>query len=217
MPAATIDLCTIADVKTELEISSDTTRDDTIQAVITGVSRAIHRMVEREFKTEATGATTRRFELRVGSLTLDLNPYDLNSANGLTVTLHPETSAPLALSITTDFQLQPTTKTTTYQSIRISGKTSNLFTSDTARNFGYTLVDVASAAWGFASVPEDVKRAAIITACANLDRRLDAFSLAANDLVDMEAGVQPARQPAFSIPMAALVLLNPYRRQVGAF
>jgi len=213
---ATIDLCTLTDVKTELEISGDTSRDTVIEAVITGVSRAIHRMVEREFKTEAVGSTTRRFELRVGSLYLDLNPYDLSSATALTVTLHPETASPTTLTATTDFQLQPTTRTTTYQAIRISAQES-LFNSDTARNFGYSLVDVTSASWGFASVPEDVKRAAVIAVAANLDRRLDAYALAANELVDIDAGIQPQRLPAYSIPMASMVLLNPYRRQVGAF
>jgi hypothetical protein len=212
---ATIDLCTLADVKTELEISSDTSRDSVIESVITGASRAIHRLTEREFKTEAVGSTTRRFELR--SLYLDLNPYDISSTSALTVSLHPETATPVSLTATTDFQLQPTTRTTTYQAIRISAETSNLFNSDTARNFGYSLVDVTSASWGFTVVPEDVKRAAVIAVCANLDRRLDAYALAANELVDIEAGIQPQRQPAFSIPMASMVLLNPYRRQVGAF
>jgi len=215
--AATIDLCTVTDVKTELEVSSDTTRDAVIQAVITGVSRAIHNMVEREFKTETTGSTTRRFELRVGSLVLNLNPYDLHSTTNLTVALHPETTSPITLTITRDYQLQPTQPRDTFQSIRISSQTSNLFTSDTARNFGYTLVDVTSASWGFAKVPEDVRRAAIIATAANLDRRMDAYALVANELVDVDAGIQPARQPAFSIPMSSMVLLNPYRRQVGAF
>lgn len=214
---AAIDLCSVTDVKTELEISADTSRDDVIQSVITGVSRAIHQMMEREFRTETTGATTRRFELRNGSLYLDLNPYDINSATSLSISLHPETANPLALTITTDYQLQPTTKTTTYQAIRISNQVSNLYNSDTARYFGYALVDVTSPHWGFATVPDDVKRAAVIAVAANLDRRLDAYALAANELVDIETGVQPQRMPAYSIPMSSMILLNPYRRQVGAF
>lgn len=217
MTPSTIDLCTIADVKTELEISSDTSRDSVIQTVITGVSRAIHEMVEREFKTESSGETTRRFEVRNGSYVVDLNPYDLRSASGLTITLHPESSTPYTLTATTEYRLVPTQPKWTYEAVHVSPQVAQMHTGETTRRFGVTLVDVTSSSWGFASVPEDVKRAAIISVAANLDRRLDAFGLAANDLVDMDAGVQPVRQMAFSIPMAALVLLNPYRRSAGAF
>lgn len=215
--ATGIDLCTVADVKNELEISADTTRDDTIQTVISGVSRAIHQMIEREFKTETTGSTTRRFEVRSGGTLVDLAPYDLHSASGLTVTLHPEASTPVTLAATSEYRLVPTQPKWTYQAIHISPQVAQLHVSETARRFGVSLVDVTSASWGFASVPADVKRAAIISVAANLDRRLDAYALAANDLVDMDAGVQPVRQMAFSIPMAALVLLNPYRRSAGVF
>lgn len=217
MTPATIDLCTVADVKTELEISSDTSRDSVIQTVITGVSRAIHEMIEREFKTETTGETTRRFEVRTGNYLVDLNPYDLNSASGLTVTLHPESTNPYTLTATSEYRLVPTQPKYTYQAIHVSPQVAQLHTGETTRRFGVSLVDVTSSSWGFASVPADVKRAAIVSVAANLDRRLDAFGLVANELVDMEGGVQPVRQMAFSIPMAALVLLNPYRRQVGAF
>jgi hypothetical protein len=218
MAAATIDLCTVADVKTELEISSDTSRDTVIQSIVTGVSRAIHTMTEREFRAESSGSVTRRFEVRDGGYVVDLNPYDLNSASGLTVTLHPESSTPYTLTVSTEYLLQPTQKRWTFESIRITPQVAQMHVGETPRRFGMTLVDVTSSSWGFASVPDDVKRAAIISVAANLDRRLDAYSFAAgNDLVDMEAGVQPVRQMAFSIPMAAMVLLNPYRRQVGAF
>jgi hypothetical protein len=175
-------------------------------------------MTEREFRAESSGSVTRRFEVRDGGYVVDLNPYDLNSANGLTVTLHPESSTPYTLTVSTEYLLQPTQKRWTFESIRITPQVAQMHVGETPRRFGMTLVDVTSSSWGFASVPDDVKRAAIISVAANLDRRLDAYSFAAgNDLVDMEAGVQPVRQMAFSIPMAAMVLLNPYRRQVGAF
>lgn len=213
---AAIDLCTTTDVKTELEIGSDTSRDTLIGTVITGVSRAIHSMCEREFKTETSGSTTRRFEVADGNYFVDLAPYDLNSDTGLTVTIHP-TGTPYALTANTEYLLEPQGKVWTYEGIRISPWVAQMHVGETPRRFGVTLVDVTSAAWGFASVPEDVKRAAILSVAANIDRRLDAYGLAANDLVDMDAGIRPARQPAFSIPMAALVLLNPYRRNTGAF
>lgn len=213
---AAIDLCTTSDVKTELEIGSDTSRDTMIASVVTGVSRAIHSLCEREFRTESVGSTTRRFEVSDGNYFIDLAPFDLNASSGLTVTIHP-TGTSYTLTANTEYLLEPANKTWTYQGIRVSPWVAQMHVGETPRRFGITLVDVTSSSWGFASVPEDVKRAAIISVCANIDRRLDAYSLAANDLVDMDAGIRPARQPAFSIPMAALVLLNPYRRNTGAF
>lgn len=215
---AAVDLCTVADVKTELEISSDTSRDTVIQAVITGVSRAIHQMTEREFVCEVSQAQQvhRYFRLEVGSLVVDLNPYDLHDTSSVGVVIHPDEPEEYELAAS-EFVAEPFGTRWTYENVRISSEVSNLFNSEFTRNFGYTKVEVNARHWGFSSVPEDVKRAAIIATCANLDRRLDAYAITANELVDMDAGVQPARQPAFSIPMASLVLLNPYRRQVGAF
>lgn len=215
---AAVDLCTVADVKTELEISSDTSRDTVIQAVITGVSRAIHEMCQREFVCEVSQAqnVVRKFRLDGGSYLLDLNPYDLHDYTTLGVTIHADEPEEYELQ-DGEFTWEPYGTRWTYELIRFSSDLTSLHNSTFTRNFGFTKVNVSSRHWGFASVPEDVKRAAIVATCANLDRRLDAYALAANDLVDMDAGVQPARQPAFSIPMAALVLLNPYRRQVGAF
>lgn len=215
---AAVDLCTVADVKTELEISSDTSRDTVIQAVLTGVSRAIHEMCQREFVCEVSQAQQvhRYFRLEPGSLVVDLNPYDVHDTSTLGVVIHPDEAEEYELA-ETEYVAEPYGTRWTYESIRISSQVTNLFNSEFTRNFGYTKIGVNSRHWGFSSVPEDVKRAAIIATCANLDRRLDAYALAANDLVDMDAGIQPARQPAFSIPMAALVLLNPYRRQVGVF
>ena len=215
---AAVDLCTVADVKTELEISSDTTRDTVIQAVITGVSRAIHEMCQREFVCEVSQAQQvhRYFRLEPGSLLVDLNPYDLHDTTTLGVVIHPDEPEEYELAAG-EFVAEPYGTRWTYETIRISADVSNLFNSDFTRNFGYTKVEVNARHWGFASVPEDVKRAAIIATCANLDRRLDAYALAANDLVDIDSGIQPARQPAFSIPMASLVLLNPYRRVIGAY
>lgn len=215
---AAVDLCTVADVKTELEISSDTTRDTVIQAVLTGVSRAIHEMCQREFVCEVSQAQQvhRLFRLEPGSLLLDLNPWDIHDTTTLGVVIHPDESEEYELAAG-EFVAEPIGTRWTYETIRISADVSNLFNSDFTRNFGYTKVEVNSRHWGFSSVPEDVKRAAIIATCANLDRRLDAYALAANDLVDMDSGIQPSRQPAFSIPMASLVLLNPYRRVVGAY
>jgi hypothetical protein len=219
MTAAAIDLCTVADVKQELEITSDTSRDVVIQSVITGVSRAITTMCEREFRCEVSLATavTRTFEIRHAAYVLDLNPYDLHDTTSMVVKIHPNTPDEFTVAAS-DLVAEPVGSRWTYERIRFSSLVTQLHESEFTRNFGYTIASVASQHWGFDTVPEDVKRAAIVSTAANLDRRLDAYSFAAgNDLVDMDAGVQPARQMAFSIPMAAMILLNPYRRHVGAF
>jgi hypothetical protein len=221
MSASLIDLCTVADVKQELEITGDTSRDAVIQSVITGVSRAIHTMTEREFRCdehpENDGTITRQFRMHATSYLVDLTPYDLYETTDTTITLYPGQPEELALANTL-WVAEPIGARWTYQTLRISNDVTNLHNSEFTRDFGYTVIAVTSPNWGFERIPDDVKRAAIVSVAANLDRRLDAYSFApANELVDMDAGVQPPRQMAFSIPMSALVMLNPYRRQVGAF
>jgi hypothetical protein len=216
-----VDLCTVDDVKQELEITSDTSRDDVIASIITGVSRTIQTMTERQFRCqyqpEPGGTVDYSFSVRPGSFLVDLAPYDLHSTVATTITIHPNQPEEFVLS-DTHWVAEPIGAYWSFMSVRISNDVTNLHNSEFTRDFGYTIVRIASPSWGFASIPEDVKRAAIISVAANLDRRLDAYSFAAgNELVDMDAGVQPARQMAFSIPMAAMVLLNPYRRNVGAF
>jgi hypothetical protein len=213
---ATIDLCSLSDVRAELELpAADTTRDTLIGTIITGVSRALHTYAQREFKTETSGSTTRRFMVPNLAYSVDLAPYDLRSVTS--VVIHPETSTSTTLTATTEYQLHPITLVDTYQTIRVSPWVASMHVGDTPRRFGYTLVDVTSTTWGFASVPDDVKRAAIIATAANLDRRLDAYDTGAGDLVVTDLGLQPARTPTFFIPTAALALVGPYRRNAGAF
>jgi hypothetical protein len=218
MAAATIDLVTVAEVRAELELpASDTTRDALAQAIITAISRAIHTYTQREFRTTTSGSTTRRFMVPYTSRVIDLNPYDLNSASGLVVVLNPdEASGGTTLTASTQYRLNPVNLTDTYTSITVSGDVSSLHTGQDARRYGYSIAAVTSAAWGFSSVPTDVKRAAIIAIAANMDRRLDGFG-GVQDLVESDIGLQPLRAPSFALPTATIALLAPYRRTVGAF
>lgn len=221
MPA-TIDLVTLADVRGELELPvADTSRDTLIGVVITAVSRAIHTYCQREFKTEAAGATaTRKFRIPVGSHLLDLNPYDVHSTASLGVTINVEDAdGGTELEQGTDYMAMPygTTNTGgTYTSIQISRDVGQLHAGQDARRFGFTPVTVHSQHWGFLTVPEDVKRAAILAVAANMDRRLDAFA-GTQDLVETDLGIQPLRAASFALPTASLAMLGPYRRTVGAF
>lgn len=223
MAAATIDLVTVAEVRAELELpASDTTRDALAQAVITAISRAIHTYTQREFRTEATnsgGGTTRKFRIPVGSHVLDLNPYEVHDTSSLGITINNEDAGGgTELTQGTQYVAMPygTTNGGTYGSVQISTDVSSLHTGQYARRYGFTPCTVHSQHWGFSTVPEDVKRAAIIAVAANMDRRLDGFG-GVQDLVESDIGLQPLRAPSFALPTASIALLAPYRRTVGAF
>ena len=213
-----LDLVTLTDVRRELEMPvSDSSRDDLAQTIITQISRAIMTYCQREFRSAATGSTARRFRIPVGQYLLDLNPYDINSASGLTVVINPDDGdGGTTLTANTDYRLNPINPDDTYTSVTISTDVGQMHAGQDARRFGYTIAAVTSSAWGFASVPDDVRRAAIVAVTANMDRRLDAFA-ATQDLVEGDIGLQPLRAASFALPTASMALLAPYRRTVGAF
>lgn len=217
-----IDLITLADVRTELELpAADTSRDALIGVIITAISRAMHTYCQREFVTEAPSATaTRKFRIPVGQRVLDLNPYEVHNTSSLGVTINVEDAdGGTQLEQGTDYIAMPygTTNTGgTYTSIQISTDVAELHAGQDARRFGFTPVTVHSQHWGFETVPEDVKRAAIVAVTANMDRRLDAFA-ATQDLIEGDIGLQPLRAASFALPTASMALLAPYRRTVGAF
>ena len=206
------DLCTLADVRQALELpASDTTRDNLIQSLITDLSRAIMREYDREF-APVTAAATRRFQVPAGSLFLDLAPYDLRTVSSLTI--NPEASGGTALTAITDWQLMPVTSPQgPYQGLRFSNRLTSLHVSQTAQDYGYTLVDIAGA-WGFGSVPPDVKRACVIAVQSALRRDLTELAIAGIEEAQMIAPEGPATH---AIPAASRRLLAPYRRTAGAF
>jgi len=213
-----LDLVALADVRGELEMPvGDTSRDALAQVVITQISRAITTYCQREFRTATTGTTARRFRVPTGTHLVDLNPYDIHDADGLTLTINPDDdSGGTTLTVNRDYRLNPTNPTDTFTSITISRDVAQLHTGQDARRFGYTIAVVESDEWGFAAVPDDVRRAAIIAVAANMDRRLDGFG-GVQDLVDTDMGLQPLRAPSFALPTASIAMLAPYRRNVGAF
>lgn len=201
------DLCSLSDVRSFLELpASDTGRDSLISSTITPISDAITRYCQREFIP--TASATRRFRLGVGSLQVDLNPYDLRSASS--VTLHPETASPLTLAADTQYQLHPiTSPLAVYTSIRLAGNIANLFQSDSGRYFGYAQIAVAGS-WGFASVPEDVKRATVIAVASAIRKDVPALDL--NDVLSEPRQLAPDRPINYALPAASLRMLGPFRR-----
>jgi hypothetical protein len=211
MAAAAWDLCTLANVREALELpTADTTRDNLIQSLISDLSRAIIREYDREFAPAATA--TRRFQVPVGSLYLDLAPYDLRTVTSLT--MNPETSGGTALTAVTDYQLMPVViQQGTYQGVRFSNRITSLHTSQTAQDYGYTLVDI-NGAWGFASVPDDVKRACVIAVQSGLRRDLTELAIAG---IDEPQSISPEGPATHAIPAASRRLLAPFRRTAGAY
>lgn len=206
------DLCTLSDVRQALELpASDTTRDTLIQSLITDLSRAIMREYDREF-APVTASATRRFQVPAGSLYLDLTPYDLRTVS--TLTINPEANPGSTLTAVTDFQLMPvTSQQGPYQGIRFSNRLTSLHVSQTAQDYGYTLVDITGA-WGFGAVPDDVKRACVIAVQSALRRDLTELAIAGIEEAQMIAPEGPATH---AIPGASRRLLAPYRRTAGAF
>lgn len=198
------DLCTLADVKQALE-TTESSRDALINTLITQASDAIIDETSREF-APATASATRRF--RVDTLNVSLEPYDLRTAT--TVTLHPESSSPQVLAAATDYQLLPIGALSgTFMSLELSAYLASLYSSETVSRFGYALLDIAGA-WGFTAVPENVKRAAVLTVSSWLRRDVMSFALSAD--VEIGRSLAPSLPSGFAIPADALKLLEPFYR-----
>lgn len=202
-------LCTISDVHLAMELPvTDTSLDNVIAEYIDEVSELIIKMTRREFAPVST-ATTRRFKVSPRGR-IDLNPYDLQSATQ--VMLHPEQSMQIISS--SDYQLAPLVSNEgVYTAMRISPWIP--IVSLVYLKFGYALCDITGT-WGFANVPEPVKRAAVIavrTWC-----RKDAKAMAGSIGGQYYSGQElPAELPStYALPAASRKLLIPYVRTIGA-
>lgn len=206
------DLCSLSDVRLALEMpAADTSRDSLISSLITIYSKAICSEVNREFApTSGTVGTptTRRFRVELGQYRIDLEPYDLQTLSS--VVLHPESVASVTLTVTDQFQLQPVTKPDgVWTSLQFSNLLTSMFTSQTAVRYGYCLVDV-SGVWGFASVPDPVKQACVLTVTSAMRRDVSAFGMDVQEAVELAT----ERSSNYGIPPAARRMLNSYRRHV---
>lgn len=199
------DLCALSDVRAALEIpNSDTSRDTLIQTLITAASDAIMAETDREFAPVTNGAT-RRFQS--STFRLSLAPYDLQIAT--TVTLHPESTSPVTLVASQDYQLDPTTsRWGTYTAMQFSAYLASLPSSRTPFAFGYALVDITGN-WGFPTIPTEVARACIITVAAWM--RKDVATLVGPEM-DLAGGIAPPFPPTMEVPNAARALLTPFYR-----
>lgn len=202
-------LCSLADVRTSLELGpSETTRDELILSLIPVASDMINTYCEREFAPVTVGAT-RRFKIDTRSPLVDLAPYDLQSATA--VKLHPETASPITLVAGTDYVLAPvTTDEAVFTSVRLSGFLN--IVSSTLVRFNYALLDITGT-WGFPTIPTKVNEACSDAVSAWLRRDVPSLGLNLND----GSNLSPDFTASFDLPLSAIRKINPHRRNVGAF
>lgn len=186
------DLITLADAKTALGISG-TGRDDVISEAITAASDLIVREYEREFTS--TASATRQFAVQGDWI--DVAPYDLRTITS--ITLDPDDEAQ-ALT-TSDYQTHPFPQRDGVITLI------ELLTTSRPTVTGRLVAEIVGA-WGFASVPEPVKRACVETVRAIT--RADPGGWASASVQGPQDS--PAPQGTYAIPAAARRWLDPYRR-----
>lgn len=169
-----IDLITLAQARAYLQKETGKTgQDDVIADAITEASQQIIDYVELEL-APAVSSATRRFRLYpdAGGI-IDLCPYVVRTVSSLT--LHPESTSPSVLAAS-QFHLAPQegfppygvyTKLELARTVSIS--------SQTLRDFGYALADVAGA-WGFASVPRSIQHWCKVTIWSWIRGDVQAFT-----------------------------------------
>lgn len=213
---AAIDLCTIEDVKEQIQLPDNVVNlDALIPTYITDASRAIMNYTKREFRTEVTNPATRRF--KVSGYRVDFSPWDLQANAGpYTVTLHPETNQPYTLNDGSaptyafpEYAFQPINpQRGLYTSLQFSGFL--VIISTTLMAFNYALVDITGT-WGWPSVPEDVNRACVLTVGSWITRSAPGASSTWGIPTTSSMPAMP-RNVDWHIPWAAKKLLGEYRR-----
>lgn len=191
-----VDLCTLADVRTFLQKpAGDTGQDAVISSLITRASTAILKDCQREF-APVTTSEARTFAYD-GRGRLSLAPYDLRSVS--LIRMDTDDSSPT--TITSDqYRLWPRPAVNgTYLTILFDGTVGG-----TRNNWRDRLVEVTGA-WGFAAVPDDVKHAAVVTTAIWLRRDVAAFSSTFN--LDEDRVERPE-----TLPSSVRAMLAPYRR-----
>ena len=212
MAFASVDLCTLQDVRQAMEAADITRfRDELIRELIPTASRMVMDECEREF-APATAAATRRFRVDpsswiTGGYYVPLTPYDLRTVSS--VTLHPDEVSPTTLAAT-DYVLNPQNGAGegTYWTLLLRG--SIPLSSGSVTDFGFAYLDIAGA-WGCATVPGKAKEATVRTVRAWLRREAPAF------IADVEeprtfAGLVPGM---FGLPPDARRLLASLKRPHG--
>jgi len=208
VPSAGNNLTTRAAVQAFLE-STDSSRNDAIDAAIVNASAAITRYCAREFTATASATRTiavdpGRIRGPLGPYLVDLAPYDLRTVS--TAHLHYGTAQEITLT-SADYLLLPENGTGgTYTELLLRKRT-DVKAGDRFADFGTVALRIAGA-WGFGAIPSDVSYACILTVAGWLRRDVPALEAGLDD----PRMVLPDQPMGRRIPGAALALLAPYRR-----
>lgn len=191
------DLTSLSDVRLFLQKpDADTGQDTIISALITRASDAIMRYTQREF-APAASSTARTF-LSDNRGYVSLAPYDVRAVSQ--IRLDTDTSNPVTLT-TDEYRLRPLPAVHGVYTFLLlnplSGRPNTRFAERTVE---------ITATWGFATVPEDVEHACILTVVEWLRDDVSAFTTA------YEGEDNPPNSPVSSIPQDARAVLTPYMR-----
>jgi hypothetical protein len=198
---AASDLCSVADVRAFLQKpDQDTEQDAILASVITRASKAIMRHTQREFAPPVT-ATARVFEVGADwyDTILSLAPYDLRGTP-TSVVIDSDLGGGSTLTAA-EYRLMPKPNSDgVYTSIRLRPQSHS-----SATWFSDRREVTITGNWGFATVPEDVKHCAVVTAADWFRRDVAAFST--TFAVDQDRFDVPQ-----SLPVGVLGILDAYRR-----
>ena len=202
-PTATPALCTLADVRADLQTPpADVAQDRLVEDMIVAASRAIRQYTEREFTLESgTAPVTRTFDVGGGhrmATTEGVPVGDMASAPGTVRVLDSDGGTVSTLTVASDLVMLPTPRQS-WQPITAMRFRPN------AQSLAADYQLEVTGTFGWPSVPEDVKRACVRTVVAWLRRDVQAFG----------TSYQPEDVPAGapeSIPAPIRAMLNPYRR-----
>jgi hypothetical protein len=211
------ELTDLATVRSHLELpASDTSRDALITTLIEQASSVIYRHCGREFKKPTPDVEEariirvdpeRRFG-RLGYYFVDLYPYDVRSITS--AELHYGAADQQNLVVGTDIVVEPlatATPTSPYPHVLLSP---NLVvaTGTAWANFGYADLRITGL-WGWPQMPKDVDYACVVTVASWLRRDVTEFALEMGDA----RGLAPEAPATFALPMAAVRVLEHYRRR----
>lgn len=204
------DLCTLQNVKDAMETAT-TASDALISSYIARASAEIERRYQRQFGSY--GASTKPFPANaggLGSVLVDLAPYDLNGIPSAVVLRSPDQVTSSTLTSLLDYVGLPTggwQGMGTFTQIRLNR---NIIVSGYAIQYGYAEL-VVTASWGATTTPVDVVDACVKTVCSWLDRAMEDYALQ-NYSQSGGPDQRPSKFGGFSIPAQAHRILWPYSR-----
>ena len=172
-------LSTLDEVKDYLDVTNDV-YDVRLEQLINEYSRYIVTYTGNEY-APVTSSSTRVVEYRVGSVYIDLFPYNARSVTA--VTIDPDAGTPLVLE-TGEWQLRPITSPDGVYD-RVALKTGVTYASS---SFDRVPVEITGT-WGWSEVPEDVKGWLREIIEDRFREDIGAFADASGNVLDTQNGV----------------------------